>query len=97
VSCDRRQHLRIHLNFQSAPMNMLSLRPVLFALVFAALSFSSFAQELPARFDPHLFVLDTDAKLLHSQNTGDLEAAEGLDTYDTPKVMAFINQQAVRN
>jgi len=45
---------------------------------------------------PHLFVLDAEGKLLHSQNTGDLEAAEGLDTYDKPRVMAFINQQAVR-
>jgi thioredoxin-related protein len=42
---------------------------------------------------PHLFVLDADGKLLHSQNTGDLEAEEGKDTYDKPKVMAFINQQ----
>ncbi|MBC7917483.1 MAG: thioredoxin family protein [Rhodoferax sp.] len=45
---------------------------------------------------PHLFVLDADGKLLHSQNTGDLEAAEGLNTYDKPKVMAFLNQQIAR-
>lgn len=42
---------------------------------------------------PHLFVLDAEGKLLHSQNTGDLEAEEGKNTYDKPKVMAFINQQ----
>jgi thioredoxin-related protein len=41
---------------------------------------------------PHLFVLDTDGKLLHSQNTGDLEAEEGKNTYNKQKVMAFIGQ-----
>ena len=45
---------------------------------------------------PHLFVLDAEGKLLHSQNTGDLEAEEGKDTYDKPKVMAFINQQIAK-
>ena len=45
---------------------------------------------------PHLFVLDAEGKLLHSQNTGDLEAADGLDTYDKPKVMAFLQQQAAK-
>jgi thiol:disulfide interchange protein len=45
---------------------------------------------------PHLFVLDADGKLLHSQNTGDLEAEDGKDTYDKTKVMAFINQQTLK-
>ena len=45
---------------------------------------------------PHLFVLDADGKLLHSQNTGDLEAEAGKNTYDTTKVMTFINQQVAR-
>ena len=45
---------------------------------------------------PHLFVLDAEGKLLHSQNTGDLEAEEGKDTYDKTKVMAFINQQVAK-
>lgn len=45
---------------------------------------------------PHLFVLDGDGKLLHSQDTGSLEAEEGKDTYDKPKVMAFINQQMAK-
>jgi thioredoxin-related protein len=46
---------------------------------------------------PHLFVLDANGKLLHSQNTGDLEAEGGKDTYDKTKVMAFLNQQMARN
>ena len=45
---------------------------------------------------PHLFVLDDDGKLLHSQDTGSLEAEEGKDTYDKAKVMAFIGQQVAK-
>jgi thioredoxin-related protein len=40
---------------------------------------------------PHLFVLDGDGKLLHSQDTGDLEAGKD---YDKPKVLAFLRQFA---
>ena len=36
---------------------------------------------------PHIFVLDADGSLLHSQNTGELEAGKG---YDFDKVMTFI-------
>ena len=43
---------------------------------------------------PHLFVLDAQGKLLQSQNTGELEAATGLDTYDKPKVLAFLKKAA---
>ena len=38
---------------------------------------------------PHLFVLDGDGKLLHSQDTGSLEAG---DSYDPGKVFAVINR-----
>jgi thiol:disulfide interchange protein len=38
---------------------------------------------------PHLFVLDADGKLLHSQNTGDLEAG---DSYDKAKMLAFLRE-----
>lgn len=38
---------------------------------------------------PHLFVLDSDGKLLHSQDTGSLEAGDG---YDAAKVLAFLKQ-----
>ena len=38
---------------------------------------------------PHLFVLDSDGKLLHSQDTGSLEAG---DSYDAAKVLAFLKQ-----
>lgn len=41
---------------------------------------------------PHLMVLDTNGKVLHSQNTGVLEVGEG---YDKAKVMAFLTQYAV--
>jgi thiol:disulfide interchange protein len=40
---------------------------------------------------PHLFVLDADGKLLHSQDTGDLEAGKD---YDKPKMLAFLKQHA---
>ena len=36
---------------------------------------------------PHLFVLDADGKLLHSQFTGDLEKGKG---YDRGKFFAFL-------
>lgn len=45
---------------------------------------------------PHLFVLDAEGKLLHSQDTGTLEAEEGKDTYDKAKVMAFIMQRVAK-
>jgi thioredoxin-related protein len=40
---------------------------------------------------PHLFVLDGDGKLLHSQDTGLLEKGKG---HDPEKVMAFLKQWA---
>jgi thioredoxin-related protein len=38
---------------------------------------------------PHIFILDGDGKLVHSQNTGDLEAGKD---YDKPKMIAFLKQ-----
>ncbi len=38
---------------------------------------------------PHFFVLDKNGKLLHSQNTGDLEKDKG---YDKNKFIAFLNK-----
>ncbi len=40
---------------------------------------------------PHLFVLDAEGKLLHSQFTGDLEKGKG---YDRRKVLAFLKEWA---
>jgi thioredoxin-related protein len=40
---------------------------------------------------PHLFVLDADGKLLHSQFTGDLEKGKG---YDRKKFFAFLKDWA---
>jgi thiol:disulfide interchange protein len=40
---------------------------------------------------PHLFVLDGDGKLLHSQDTGALESGKG---HDREKVLAFLKQWA---
>lgn len=40
---------------------------------------------------PHLFVLNKDGKLLHSQNTGDLEKGKG---HDREKVMTFLKKWA---
>jgi thiol:disulfide interchange protein len=40
---------------------------------------------------PHLFVLDGDGKLLHSQDTGVLESGKG---HDREKVLAFLKQWA---
>ena len=40
---------------------------------------------------PHLFVLDADGRLLHSQDTGVLERGEG---YDATKVRAFLERWA---
>ncbi len=40
---------------------------------------------------PHLFVLNTKGKLLHSQNTGDLESGK---QHDREKVFAFLKQWA---
>lgn len=38
---------------------------------------------------PHIFVLDSTGKLLHSQNTGDLEEGKG---YNLQKFTAFLKQ-----
>ena len=40
---------------------------------------------------PHFFVLDSDGKLLHSQDTGDLEAGKG---YSKEKIMSFLKKWA---
>ena len=40
---------------------------------------------------PHLFVLDGDGKLLHSQDTGELEAGK---SYDKAKFLAFVQRWA---
>jgi thioredoxin-related protein len=40
---------------------------------------------------PHIFVLDRDGKLLHSQNTGDLEEGK---SYNLDKFMAFLKEWA---
>lgn len=40
---------------------------------------------------PHLFVLDKDGNLLHSQNTGDLESEKG-QGHDKDKVFAFLRE-----
>lgn len=40
---------------------------------------------------PHIFVLDSSGKLLHSQNTGDLEQGKG---YSLEKFTAFLSQWA---
>jgi thiol:disulfide interchange protein len=42
---------------------------------------------------PHLFVLGPDGALLHSQDTGDLEAGKG---YDRAKVVAFLRAWSPR-
>jgi len=42
---------------------------------------------------PHLFVLDTDGALLHSQDTGQLEAGKG---YDRTKFVAFLRAWSPR-
>ena len=38
---------------------------------------------------PHLFVLDADGKLLHSQDTGELESGRG---YDRARFLAFLER-----
>jgi len=38
---------------------------------------------------PHIFILDKNGKLIHSQNTGELEKDKG---YDREKVIAFLNK-----
>jgi thiol:disulfide interchange protein len=40
---------------------------------------------------PHLFVLDSDGKLVHSQDTGELEQGEG---YSRDKMIAFLKRWA---
>lgn len=42
---------------------------------------------------PHIFVLDAGGKLLHSQNTGDLEEGKG---YNLEKFTAFLKQWALK-
>lgn len=49
------------------------------------------AQYPPVAGYPHLFVLDTDGKLVHSQDTGDLEQGEG---YSRDKMIAFLKRWA---
>lgn len=52
----------------------------------------SFLSQFPkAKGYPHLFVLDTDGTLLHSQFTGALEEGKG---YDRDKFMAFLKRWA---
>lgn len=43
---------------------------------------------------PHLFVLDSDGKLLHSQETGVLESGKG---HDPEKVMNFLKEWSPKN
>jgi thioredoxin-related protein len=43
---------------------------------------------------PHLFVLDKDGKLLHSQETGALEKGKG---HDPEKVLSFLKEWAPKN
>ena len=40
---------------------------------------------------PHLFVLDSDSSVLHSQNAGDLEQGR---SYNDKKFMAFLQRWA---
>jgi thioredoxin-related protein len=40
---------------------------------------------------PHIFILDNDGTLLHSQDTGDLESGKG---HDPQKVLAFLKDWA---
>jgi thiol:disulfide interchange protein len=42
---------------------------------------------------PHIFVLDTDGKFLHSQDTGKLEKDKG---HDREKVLEFLKQWSVK-
>jgi len=42
---------------------------------------------------PHFFVLDTDGKFLHSQNTGELEKEKD---YDKEKFVAFLNKWKIQ-
>ena len=42
---------------------------------------------------PHLFVLDGDGRMLHSQDTSELEAGKD---YDKDKVLAFLRQHRLR-
>lgn len=44
---------------------------------------------------PHLFFLSADGKLLHSQNTGEIEAGVGM-AYDEPKVLEMLEKWAGR-
>ncbi|MHB1049846.1 MAG: thioredoxin family protein [Bacteroidota bacterium] len=43
---------------------------------------------------PHLYVLDTDGRLLHSQDTAKLEKGQG---YDRAAVMEFLNTWALKD
>ncbi len=48
----------------------------------------------PVRGYPHLFVLESDGTLLHSQDTGELENGKG---HDPEKVMAFLRAWAPKD
>ena len=48
----------------------------------------------PVKGYPHLFVLDSDGSLVHSQDTGELEKGKG---HDPEKVMAFLKTWAPKN
>jgi hypothetical protein len=43
---------------------------------------------------PHLFVLESDGSLVHSQETGALEKGKG---HDPDKVMAFLKKWALKS
>ena len=43
---------------------------------------------------PHLFVLETNGRLLHSQSTGDFESGKG---YDSARIMEFLKKWAPRS
>ncbi|MET0808307.1 MAG: thioredoxin family protein, partial [Pseudoxanthomonas sp.] len=57
---------------------------------------AAFLSQFPAvKGYPHLFVLDADGKLLHSQFTGELEADKGQKKgYDRGRFFAFMKQWA---
>lgn len=43
---------------------------------------------------PHFFILDKDGKILHSQNTGDLEQGKG---YSREKMLNFLNEWKIKS
>ncbi len=52
------------------------------------------SQYPPVAGYPHIFVLEADGALLHSQNTGDLESG---NHHDYDKVFAFLRQWTARS